>query len=174
MEKAVFNLDYGQLKLVFHALEERKQVIENAPHLCQALPCMTPCFDWFEVVYYWMGLKLYDLVAGSRLLHLSRYYSAQESVELFPTLARNGKDRSLTGTVVYYDGQMNDSRLNVALACTAALAGAAVLNHAEVVSLLMDEVSNQIIGARIRDNLSGTGSLSILFNMLLSSLYINI
>lgn len=155
LEKAVFNLDYGQLKLVFHALEERKQVIENAPHLCQALPCMTPCFDWFEVVYYWMGLKLYDLVAGSRLLHLSRYYSAQESVELFPTLVRNGKDRSLRGTVVYYDGQMNDSRLNVALACTAALAGAAVLNHAEVVSLLMDEVSNQIIGARIRDNLSG-------------------
>ncbi|CAL5439255.1 unnamed protein product [Camellia sinensis] len=33
---------YGQLKLVFHALEERKQVIENAPHLCNALPCMTP------------------------------------------------------------------------------------------------------------------------------------
>ena len=174
MEKAVFNLDYGQLKLVFHALEERKQVIENAPHLCQALPCMTPCFDWFEVVYYWMGLKLYDLVAGARLLHLSRYYSAQESVELFPTLARKGNGRSLKGTVVYYDGQMNDSRLNVGLACTAALAGAAVLNHAEVVSFIKDEVSNRIIGARIRDNLSGTRSLSIPFNMLLSCLYINI
>lgn len=168
MEKAVFNLDYGQLKLVFHALEERKQVIENAPHLCQALPCMTPCFDWFEVVYYWMGLKLYDLVAGARLLHLSRYYSAQESVELFPTLARKGKDRSLKGTVVYYDGQMNDSRLNVGLACTAALAGAAVLNHAEVISFIKDEVSHRIIGARIRDNLSGTRSSSIPFNMLLS------
>ncbi|KAJ4844073.1 hypothetical protein Tsubulata_044710 [Turnera subulata] len=51
-------------------------------------------------------------------------------------LARNGKDKmlvwyNLRGTVVYYDGQMNDSRLNVGLACTAALAGAAVLNHAE-------------------------------------------
>lgn len=156
----MFNFDYGQLKLVFHALEERKQVIENAPHLCHALPCMTPCFDWFEVVYYWSGLKLYDLVAGPRLLHLSRYYSSQESVELFPTLARKGKDRSLKGTVVYYDGQMNDSRLNVGLACTAALAGAAVLNHAEVVSLLKDEVSNRIIGARIRDNLTGTVTAS--------------
>ncbi|XVF75589.1 hypothetical protein PTKIN_Ptkin13bG0199000 [Pterospermum kingtungense] len=155
LEKAVFTLDYGQLKLVFHALEERKQVIENAPHLCNALPCMTPCFDWFEVVYYWAGLKMYDLVAGRRLLHLSRYYSAQESVELFPTLARKGKDRSLRGTVVYYDGQMNDSRLNVGLACTAALAGAAVLNHAEVVSFLKDEGTGRIIGARIRDNLSG-------------------
>ncbi|XP_010543555.1 PREDICTED: glycerol-3-phosphate dehydrogenase SDP6, mitochondrial [Tarenaya hassleriana] len=155
LEKAVFNLDYGQLKLVFHALEERKQVIDNAPHLCHALPCMTPCFDWFEVIYYWMGLKMYDLVAGARLLHLSRYYSAQESVELFPTLARKGKDKNLKGTVVYYDGQMNDSRLNVGLACTAALAGAAVLNHAEVVSLIKDDVTQRIIGARIRNNLSG-------------------
>lgn len=155
LEKAVFKLDYGQLKLVFHALEERKQVIQNAPHLCHALPCMTPCFNWFEVVYYWMGLKMYDLVAGPRILHLSRYYSAQESSELFPTLARKGKNRSLKGTVVYYDGQMNDSRVNVGLACTAALAGAAVLNHAEVVSFLKDEAGERIIGARIRDNLSG-------------------
>ncbi|XP_027366286.1 glycerol-3-phosphate dehydrogenase SDP6, mitochondrial-like isoform X2 [Abrus precatorius] len=155
LEKAVFKLDYGQLKLVFHALEERKQVIDNAPHLCHALPCMTPCFDWLEVVYYWLGLKMYDLVAGARLLHLSRYYSAKESVELFPTLAREGKGRSLRGTVVYYDGQMNDARLNVGLACTAALAGAAVLNHAEVVSLLKDDTGERITGARIRDNLTG-------------------
>ncbi|CAL5363445.1 unnamed protein product [Camellia sinensis] len=157
LDKAVFNLDYGQLKLVFCALKERKQVIENAPHLRTALPCMTPCFDWFEAVYFWMGLKLYDLVAGSRLLHLSRYYSAQESVELFPTLARKGKDRTLKGTVVYYDGQMNDSRVNVGLACTAALAGAAVLNHAAVISFLKDEGSNRIIGAHIQDNLTGKG-----------------
>lgn len=155
LEKAVFNLDYGQLKLVFHALKERKQVIDNAPHLCHSLPCMTPCFDWFEVVYYWTGLKLYDLVAGARLLHLSRYYSVQESIELFPTLRRMGKGKSLKGTVVYYDGQMNDSRLNVALACTAALAGASVLNHAEVVSLLKDEVNGRITGVRIRDNVTG-------------------
>ncbi|XP_073124398.1 glycerol-3-phosphate dehydrogenase SDP6, mitochondrial isoform X2 [Henckelia pumila] len=155
LEKAVFNLDYGQLKLVFHALEERKQVIDNAPHLCNALPCMTPCFSWFEVVYYWMGLKMYDLVAGRHLLHLSRYYSAKESTELFPTLATKGKDRSLKGTVVYYDGQMNDSRLNVSLACTASLAGAAILNHSEMISFLTDEGTGRIIGARIRNNLSG-------------------
>lgn len=155
LEKAVFNLDFGQYKLVLHALDERKRVIENAPHLCHALPCMTPCFSWFEVVYYWAGLKMYDLVAGRQLLHLSRYYSTKESVELFPTLLREGKDRSLRGTVVYYDGQMNDSRLNVGVACTAALAGAAVLNHAEVVSLLKDDAGERIIGARVRDNLTG-------------------
>lgn len=41
LEKAVFNLDYGQLKLVFEALHERKHLIENAPHLSQSLPIMT-------------------------------------------------------------------------------------------------------------------------------------
>ena len=41
LEKAVFNLDTGQLKLVFEALHERKHFMENAPHLCDALPIMT-------------------------------------------------------------------------------------------------------------------------------------
>jgi glycerol-3-phosphate dehydrogenase len=36
---------------------------------------------------------------------------------------------------VYYDGQMNDARVNVALATTAAMAGAVVANHVSVVSL---------------------------------------
>lgn len=38
--------------------------------------------------------------------------------------------------IVYYDGQFDDARLNVALACTAAGAGASVLNHAKVTNLL--------------------------------------
>ena len=41
LEKAVFNLDYGHLKLVFEALHERKRLLENAPHLTSALPIMT-------------------------------------------------------------------------------------------------------------------------------------
>jgi len=41
LEKAVFNFDYGQLKLVFEALHERKRLLENAPHLSNALPIMT-------------------------------------------------------------------------------------------------------------------------------------
>lgn len=41
LEKAVFNLDYGQLKLVFEALHERKHMIQNAPHLSSSLPIMT-------------------------------------------------------------------------------------------------------------------------------------
>ncbi|KAK9131750.1 hypothetical protein Scep_011278 [Stephania cephalantha] len=155
LEKAVFNLDYGQLKLVFHALDERNRIIQNAPHICRVLPTMTPCFSWFEVVYYWAGLKAYDLVAGSGILQLSKYYSVRKATDMFPTLAKECDGRKLRGVVVYCDGQMDDSRLNIGLACTAALAGAVVLNHAEVVSLQKDAESGGVVGARVRDNLTG-------------------
>lgn len=155
LEKAFWKLDYGQLRLVFHGLEERAQILQNAPHLCKPLPTMTPCYEWWELPYYWVGLKAYDLVAGTRMLHLSRYFSKKESMEAFPTLAvKNSHQKTLKGTVVYYDGQMNDSRLNVAIACTAALAGAAVLNHAEAVALKKDPQTGKVIGARIRNNLT--------------------
>ncbi|KAL3143712.1 hypothetical protein ABBQ32_003553 [Trebouxia sp. C0010 RCD-2024] len=156
LEKAVFTLDYGQLKLVFEALHERKRLLENAPHLCNALPIMTPCYCWWEVPYYWLGLKAYDLVAGTQGLTMSRFNGRKESHRQFPTLAqtRSEDGSSLKGTIVYYDGQFDDSRLCVALACTAALAGAAVTNHTEALKLLKD-TDGLVIGAEVKDNLSG-------------------
>lgn len=58
LEKAVKQLDYGQLKLVFEALHERKHVLDQAPHLAKPLPIMTPCYKWWEVPYYWAGKSL--------------------------------------------------------------------------------------------------------------------
>lgn len=155
LEKAVFGLDYGQLKLVFEALHERKRLLENAPHLTTALPIMTPCYKWWEVPFYWAGLKMYDLVAGTQGLTLSRYVTPGEARRQFPTLSPTREDgATLKGTIVYYDGQFDDARLNVALACTAAGAGAAVLNHAKVMRLLKDD-KDTVIGAEVQDQLSG-------------------
>mmetsp|Transcript_2052 Transcript_2052/g.6639 ORF Transcript_2052/g.6639 Transcript_2052/m.6639 type:complete len:596 (+) Transcript_2052:1662-3449(+) len=155
LEKAFKNLDYGQLKLVFEALHERKAVLDSAPHLATPLPIMTPCYAWWEVPYYWAGLKLYDLVAGSKNLSWSHYLGERKSKALFPTLS--GTDESgkqLKGSIVYYDGQFNDSRLAVAVACTAKQQGAVVLNHTDVVELLHDK-DGKVAGAKIRDNLTG-------------------
>lgn len=38
--------------------------------------------------------------------------------------------------ILYYDGQFNDARLNVALACTAAAAGGTVANYVDVRALI--------------------------------------
>ena len=61
---------------------------------------MQPCYKWWEVPYYWAGLKAYDLVAGTQGLTLSRYTTPAESRRQFPTLAEHGPDdKSLKGTV---------------------------------------------------------------------------
>eukprot|EP00198_Chlamydomonas_reinhardtii_P004208 XP_001693544.1 glycerol-3-phosphate dehydrogenase [Chlamydomonas reinhardtii] len=62
-------LDYRQLRLVWEALHERAVMLALAPHLAHPLPILTPCYKWWEVPYYWAGLKAYDLVAGRRSLN---------------------------------------------------------------------------------------------------------
>lgn len=57
--------------------------------------------------------------------------------------------------MLYFDGQMDDSRYNVALATTAARAGATVLNHIEAVQFNHDKYSGRISGAILKDNLTG-------------------
>ena len=61
-----------------------------------------------------------------------------QALSRFPTLCshRKGDGQSLKGAIVYHDGQFNDSRLAVVLACTAAAAGATVVNYCEAVRLL--------------------------------------
>ena len=56
--------------------------------------------------------------------------------------------------IEYYDGQFDDARYAVALATTAALQGAAVLNHARVESLIKDS-DGHVTGVRVRDDISG-------------------
>ena len=58
LEKAVQGLAVGQLKLVFEALHERAVVMGMAPHLTSALPIMMPCYHWWEVPYFWLGMKV--------------------------------------------------------------------------------------------------------------------
>ncbi|PNW73901.1 hypothetical protein CHLRE_13g577450v5 [Chlamydomonas reinhardtii] len=92
-------LDYRQLRLVWEALHERAVMLALAPHLAHPLPILTPCYKWWEVPYYWAGLKAYDLVAGRRSLVLSRYVAPTEALGLFPTLAQKQPDtgRQLKG-----------------------------------------------------------------------------
>ncbi len=44
LEKAVFNLDYEQYRLVKEALHERANLLEIAPHLAHPLPIMLPVY----------------------------------------------------------------------------------------------------------------------------------
>ena len=59
-----------------------------------------PLYKWWEVPFYWIGLKAYDAVAGTQGLTMSRYTSPRESLRQFPTLANIGPGgKELLGTV---------------------------------------------------------------------------
>lgn len=171
LEKAVFQLDYGQLKLVFEALHERKTLLRNAPHLADALPIATPCYRLWEVPYYWAGMKAYDAVAGLGSLTPSRFRNAADSLAAFPTLARRRSDdgAELKGTIVYSDGQFDDARLAVSLACTAAHAGAVVGNYVRVDELLKDPSTGKVIGARCRDAIGGGRAFDVRAKVVLNA-----
>lgn len=57
-------------------------------------------FRWWQVPYYWLGCKAYDLVAGNRGLETSYFLTSGKAMEQFPML----KGDNLCGAIVYYDG----------------------------------------------------------------------
>ncbi|XP_075613503.1 glycerol-3-phosphate dehydrogenase, mitochondrial isoform X1 [Balearica regulorum gibbericeps] len=155
LQKAIMKLDFEQYKMVKEALEERANLLEIAPHLSAPLPIMLPVYKWWQLPYYWFGIKLYDIVAGSQCLKSSYVLSKSRALELFPMLRKD----ELVGAIVYYDGQHNDARMNLAIALTAARYGAATANYAEVLRLLKttDAASGKerVCGVRCRDVLTG-------------------
>ncbi|XP_067315339.1 glycerol-3-phosphate dehydrogenase, mitochondrial isoform X1 [Pseudorasbora parva] len=154
LQKAIMKLDYEQYMMVKEALHERANLLDIAPHLSAPLPIMLPVYKWWQLPYYWAGIKMYDLVAGSHCLKSSYVLSKSKALELFPMLKKD----KLVGAIVYYDGQHNDARMNLAIALTAARHGAAIANYTEVVHLLKkpDPTGQEkVCGARCRDMITG-------------------
>jgi len=149
LEKAVWNLDYNQYQLVKEALRERKSFLYTAPHLSTWLPIMLPLQKWWQAPYFWAGTKFYDFLAGSEGIESSYFLPRSKALDAFPMLRKD----NLIGALVYYDGQHNDSRMNVSLGMTATLYGATTVNHMEVTGLEKD-ASGKITGARVRDLVS--------------------
>ncbi|KAJ3496769.1 hypothetical protein NMY22_g19768 [Coprinellus aureogranulatus] len=156
LHKAVFELDYDQYKLVKEALHERKIFLETAPYLSNMLPIMLPIYKYWQVPYYLAGCKMYDILAGKENMETSYVMSKGKALETFPMLKSDG----LVGAVVYYDGQHNDSRMNIALILTAVEQGAKVANYCEVTALHKDPVTGKLIGAQVKNTLPSSSQSS--------------
>ncbi len=167
LEQAVRNFDFAQLRQVRHGLEERHILLRNAPHLAHPLALVTPVFNWLEGLYYAIGLTFYDwFTSGKDTLPKSRWLSGPEALRRVPGLARR-----IHSAVLYYDGQIDDARYCLALVQSAAEAGAAVVNHAEVVDFERDK-EGKITAAFFRDTLHGDAG-STEFQRVSARLFIN-
>ena len=122
-------LRQGNISLVLEALRERGLLSNNACHLVRHQAFVIPNYSWWEGPFYGIGMKVYDTLAGKLGLSPSRMLSREETLEAIPTLDREG----LTGGVIYYDGQFDDSRLAVNLAQTVFDLGSVAVNRCPVV-----------------------------------------
>ena len=158
LEQAIKHMDRTRFRLVREALRERKTLMEIAPHLVRELPIFVPLYQRSQLPYYRIGLTLYDRLAGTYALRRSEFIPREEAVARFPHLRERivgrGPRRQINGGVVYWDGQFDDARMNLALALTAAAHGAAVSNYVEVERLRKSR-AGRIMGAAVRDVLSG-------------------
>jgi glycerol-3-phosphate dehydrogenase len=135
----------GQMHLVYEALRERKLMMQNAPHLVHPLAFVTPAYSWFDLPFYGLGLKLYDLLAGSSSVGRTRILNAHETKRLIPGI----QAEALKGSIVYYDGQFDDARMALALARTAEDHGAVVLNYVRFVRSLKE--NERLVGGVVQD-----------------------
>ena len=124
-------LEQGNVSLVMEALKERGLLRQNAPHLVSELPFIVPSYAWWEGPFYGIGLKVYQVLSGKYGFGASKLISKEETLKRLPNVNPDG----LTGGVVYYDGQFDDTRLLINLIATAAEQGATLLNYAKVTSL---------------------------------------
>jgi glycerol-3-phosphate dehydrogenase len=139
-------LAQGNISLVREALRERGLLLRNAPHVVNKQGFVVPCYSLWQKIYYGIGLKVYDLLSGKYSFGKSRILSKRETIKHLPTV----KTERLSGGILYYDGQFDDTRLLIDLVRTAHEHGAAVLNYAKVTGFLDDDLS-AVAGVRFQD-----------------------
>jgi glycerol-3-phosphate dehydrogenase len=149
-------LEQLELHLVHEALTERGLLSTRlAPHLVRPvpilvpLPAANPAARVWHRAYYGLGVAAYDAFAGvfgtGRGMPLHRHLSRSGARRLFPSLRAD----AVTGAIRYFDGQVDDARLVVNLARTAASLGAAVVTSARVTGFLRE--AREVVGVRVRD-----------------------
>lgn len=139
-------LAQGNITLVREALKERGILLKNAPHITRNVSFIIPCYSWFRLFFYAVGLKIYDWLSGKWTLGKSEIISKGEVIKRLPVLRKI----SLRGGVLYHDGAFDDARLAVNLAQTAVDHGGFVMNYCRINSLLKDD-SGKINGAVAED-----------------------
>ncbi|KAG5474586.1 hypothetical protein LSCM4_03759 [Leishmania orientalis] len=159
LQKAVFQVDPMQLKLVAEALRERTIMIHQAPHLCHSLPTLVPCYHAIDIGMYWCGTKMYDLLAAlyGGTLEYSGFLFPYDAMKAYPKLRKTDQNNNaLLGAVRYYDGQMNDARLCYSVAMTAACYGAATVNYAKVkqMEVVKDDKGDELVRTTVEDTIT--------------------
>ncbi|QIX25821.1 glycerol-3-phosphate dehydrogenase/oxidase [Nocardioides sp. JQ2195] len=140
-------LDFG---LVREALEERGLLLTRlAPHLVRPVPFLYPLHKSIERPYVGAGLVLYDAMAMAGKYDMGvpkhKHLFRRQVARIAPDL----RTESMTGAIRYYDCQVDDARLVMTIARTAATHGAHVATRTKVVGFVRE--GERVVGVRAKD-----------------------
>ncbi len=140
-------LDFG---LVREALQERGLLLTRlAPHLVKPVPFLYPLTRGWERPYVGAGLALYDAMAVAGKYDMGvprhRHLLRRQVRRIAPDL----RTEELAGAIRYFDAQVDDARLVVTIARTAASHGALCVNRTKVVGFLRE--GERVTGVRAVD-----------------------
>ncbi|MGH7799259.1 MAG: FAD-dependent oxidoreductase [Thermodesulfobacteriota bacterium] len=144
------------------SMDEQLILKRIAPHLIKPLPFLIPTYGHLmrgkELLYF--AISLYKLIGFDRNLFgessynlpIGRTISREECIQAIPDIDSKG----LTGGVIFYDCQVpNAERLIMAVARSAANAGADMANYVEVNGFAREK--NRVVGVKVKDVLNGDG-----------------
>jgi glycerol-3-phosphate dehydrogenase len=150
-------------KMVMNCHRERKFLVLSQPHLVKWIPIAVPLTSWllwpppFKYPLAAIGplglfpafFKFYDALSGFSCPP-SHIMTPSRTSRKFPQMVMD----KLKYCSVFYEGQFNDARTNLAIAQTAAREGATMGNYCRVVSLTHSP-EGKVNGAIIKDEISG-------------------
>ena len=145
-------LQQGEIRLVYEALAERQRLRHNAPHLVKLLPFLLPIFHGSGGVInkklaraMGMSMWAYDLTGGARIGKFHERLTADETLAHMPTLPAD----KIASSYLYYDATVDDARLSLTVARTAAIEfGAVAVNGASLTGIDKD-AAGRVSGARV-------------------------
>jgi glycerol-3-phosphate dehydrogenase len=143
-------LEMFDFALVKEALEERGLLLTRlAPHLVRPIPFLFPLNKRHERPYIGSGIALYDVMARTgkydagvpRHKHIFRKQLSRIAPDL--------RTDDIRGAIRYYDCLVDDARLVMTVARTAANNGAHVATRTKVTGFLRD--GDRVVGVTARD-----------------------
>jgi len=143
-------LEMFDFALVKEALEERGLLLTRlAPHLVRPVPFLYPLHKAYERPYVGAGLVLYDGMAMAGKYDMGvpkhKHLFRKQVARIAPDLRTD----DLHGAIRYYDCQVDDARLVMTIARTAASHGAHVALRTKVVGFLRE--GERVVGVRAVD-----------------------
>lgn len=138
-------LKEGHFLLTKMAVEEREYLLKEAPGLVEPLELLLPVYAHQRPGRRTLkiGLSLYDLMARERQ---HRFYEKTEFYRRMPYARQQG----LKGGFLFYDAQVDDSRLVLRLINESVAAGAGALNYTAAIDIVRD-VAGDVAGVKIQD-----------------------